>query len=146
MEEEAVKAFFMETRRAGLRFQKLGKVLEEEKQKAYSVRGVNFHERVQENSSHDVADKVERLETIKRAFLEAYIVMCDRHSRAYELLQLDPYNARRAILIERFLLRRPWDEVAKDMGLSRGSVFRLAREAYRAIGNSSQAVGILERP
>lgn len=146
MEEEAVRAFFEETRQAGLRFERLGKVLEEEKQNAYSVRGVHFHERVRENSFHDVADKVERIEAVERAFLAAYIEMCDRHSRAYELLRLDPCHARQAILIERFLLRRPWDDVAKDMRLSRGSVFHLAREAYRAIGNSNRAAGILGRP
>ena len=144
MEKEVVKSFFEGTRRAGLRVQALWEKLEEVQQAAYSVHSATIHERVQGGRRHELADEVERLEAARLAYLTAFIVFCDRECKALDLLQLDTDHARKAIMIERFISRKPWKQIGKDAGLSTGHVMRLVRESCAEIGDHKEAVGILE--
>ncbi len=146
MEKEAVKAFFEETRRAGFRCKKSWEALEEEKQRAYMVKGADFHERVQGGRFHDVGDRVEQIEAATLAYAKACLTMCDMQGKALELVQLDDHMLRRAVLMDRFINRQSWEDVGKCMELNARYVMRLAAEAYEVIAHSSQAAGILERP
>ncbi len=143
MEKEAVKAFFEDTRKAGLRVWKLRERMEEVQGAAYSVRGVSFHERVQGGHQYDVADEVERIEAAQRAYLTAFCDFCDRECKAHDLLQLDPNYLRRAVMIERFINRKSWKQVEKEAGLSCGYGLRLVRDCCAEIGASREAAGIL---
>lgn len=144
MDKEVVKAFFEDTRRAGLRVQALWEQLEEVQQAAHSVHGVVIHDRVQGGQRHDIADEVERIEAARLAYLKAFIDFCDRECKALDLLQLDTDYSRKAIMVERFISRKPWKQVGEATGLSCGHVRRLVRESCKEIGASKEAVGILE--
>ncbi len=144
MEKEVVKAFFEGTRRAGLRVQALWEKLEEVQQAAYSVHGAMIHERVQGGRRHELADEVEKIEAARLAYLKAFIVFCDRECKALDLLQLDTDHARKAIMVSRFIGRKPWKQVGEEMNLTRSHMMRLVRESCAEIGDSKEAVGILE--
>ncbi len=144
MEKEAVKAFFEDTRRAGLRVQALWEKLQEVQQAAHSVHGVVIHDRVQGGRRYDIADEVEKIEAARLAYLKAFIDFCDRECKALDLLGLDPDYSRKAIMVERFISRKPWERVGKAVGLSTGHVRRLVRESCAEIGASRKAAGILE--
>ncbi len=143
MEKEAVKAFFEDTRKAGLRVWKLRERMEEVQGAAYSVRGVSFHERVQGGHQYDVADEVERIEAAQRAYLTALIDFYDREGKAHDLLRLDPDYLRRAVMTERFINRKPWKQVEKEMEFSREYLLLLVKNCCAEIGASREAAGIL---
>ncbi len=143
MEKEAVKAFFEDTRKAGLRVWKLRERMEEVQGAAYSVRGVSFHERVQGGHQYDVADEVERIEAAQRAYLTALIDFYGRVEKAHDLLRLDPDYLRRAVMAERFINRKPWKQVEKEMEFSREYLLLLVKRCCAEIGASREAAGIL---
>ena len=144
MEKEVVKSFFEGTRRAGLRVQALWEKLEEVQQAAYSVHGATIHERVQGGRRHELADEVEKVEAARLAYLKAFIVFCDRECKALDLLQLDTDHLRQAIMVSRFISRKPWKQVGEEMSLTRSHMMRLVRESCAEIGDSKEAAGILE--
>lgn len=144
MEKEAVREFFEDTRKAGLRTMELRERMEEVRVAAHGVRGARIRERVQESGCSDVGDELIRIERATMDYLEASTLSLAMEYRALRLLRMETNDQRAAIMIARFLNQESWKQVGEEFGRSSTLLFKAVRDTCARIAESEEAERIME--
>ena len=144
MEKEAVREFFEDTRKAGLRTRELRERMEEVRVAAHGVRGARIRERVQESGCYDVGDELIRIERATMDYLEASTLSLAMEYRALRLLRMETNDQRAAIMIARFLNQESWKQVGEEFGRSSTLLFKAVRDTCARIAESEEAERIME--
>ncbi len=146
MDQEAVRDFLRDTREKRLAIAAAKERMERTKQDVQTVRGIRMDTKVQTNHQFDLAEFVERLEEAKLAYLKSYEAWITRAGLVYRILDTAGCHAELWTTIsQRYLWARPWDEVAKAVGVSRRMVNTYERRAITRIAASEAAGEIIIR-
>lgn len=111
-----------------------------------TIKSIRMDTKVQTNHQFDLAEFVERLEEAKLAYLKSYEAWITRASVVYRILDAAGCHAELwATISRRYLWARPWNEVAKAVGVSRRMANTYERRAIEQIAASEAAGEIITR-
>ena len=146
MDQEAVKDFLRDTREKRLAIAAAKERMERTGQDIQTIKSIRMDTKVQTNHQFDLAEFVERLEEAKLAYLKSYEAWITRASAVYRILDAAGCHAELwATISRRYLWARPWDEVAKAVGVSRRMANTYERRAIERIAASEAAGEIITR-
>lgn len=146
MDKEAVKDFLRDTREKRLAIAAAKERMERTGQDVKTIKSVRMDTKVQTNHQFDLAEFVERLEEAKLAYLKSYEAWITRAGVVYRILDAAGCHAELWVTISRrYLWARPWNEVAKAVGVSRRMANTYERRAIERIAASEAAGEIITR-
>lgn len=146
MDQEAVKNFLQDTREKRLAIAAAKERMERTGQDVETIKSVRMDTKVQTNHQFDLAEFVERLEEAKLAYLKSYEAWITRAGVVYRILDAAGCHAELwATISRRYLWALPWDEVAKQLGVSRRMANTYERQAIERIAASEAAGEIITR-
>lgn len=146
MDQEAVRDFLRDTREKRLAIAAAKEYMERTEQDVQTVKSICMDTKVQTNHQFDLAEFVERLEEAKLAYLKSYEAWITRAGVVYRLLDAAGCHAELwATISRRYLWACPWDDVAKQLGVSRRMASMYERRAITRIAASEAAGEIIIR-
>lgn len=146
MDQEAVRSFLRDTREKRLAIAAAKERMERTGQDVQTIKSIRMDTKVQTNHQLDLAEFVERLEEAKLDYLKSYEAWITRAGVVYCILDAAGCHAELwATISRRYLWARPWDEVAKVVGVSRRMANTYERRAIERIAASEAAGEIITR-